>query len=174
MIMACRSRGTSLSGIRGIMQEMHHGRFLRKNLGYLLDADARARSIGAVVSQNTKPISSFGSFPGLFGGRVPSVAKIRACYLAECTRLKYTKLMWITSLTGDVLCSDHTFWATKHVRHKQKALYSALFGVMNEHGQVRLECYVLCVCGANETTFPKPYSSSTFLPTDPLLGVHKK
>ena len=42
---------------------------------------------------------------------------------------------------GKVMCSDHTFWACTHVREEHKMLYSALFGIMNEHAEVLFWCF---------------------------------
>ena len=134
LIVESKAGGLSLSAIHGMVRRMYTICHARKWMSYLVDLNERSTgTVEGVFSQ--RPPLFFGNF-GDHGERAPSLSKIRKCYLADCERRRETMLKYISSLKGEGLCSDHTFWAAKHVRVEHKKLYSALFAIMNEYGQV--------------------------------------
>jgi len=138
-LMAARAQGVSISGCHAMFKERYTGTFLERKICYLRDAKKRESEINTKLDGCPAPVD-FGLYEEDYGGRFVSQSKTREVLLAEYRREKETMLAYITSLTGNVLCSDHTFWAAKHVRDNNNVdknkLFSALFGVMNEYGQV--------------------------------------
>jgi hypothetical protein len=139
LIKASLARGTSIQSCQAVLREVHTGNYIDRQKAYLRDAEFRETSIEGRLSREVI-IEPFGEFSCEYGGRIPTKAKIKEVYLADFRRRKNTMLMWITSLTGQILCSDHTFWAAKNVRENHVKLFEAFFGVMNDCGQVNQKC----------------------------------
>lgn len=135
-IMESRHEGMSISAIQRMVRNMHKSCFTRKHETYLLSYTERAASIAGLGMAAAEKFGSFGSH----GERTPTRAMIRQCYLSECARERHTQLQFISSLKGEVLCADHTFWVAKCVAQNHVKLYSALYGIMNEFGQVSVLC----------------------------------
>ncbi len=135
-IMSLRANFTPLERIHQILRELYGGFYLHRHESYLRDACSRHGSIAGKFKSNE--VDRFGSFEETYFGNVPTVDFIRRLYLSEIERHKVTMLAYISSLVGDILRSDHTFYGTKHVRDgsAHTRLYNAIFGIMNEHGQV--------------------------------------
>jgi hypothetical protein len=71
-----------------------------------------------------------------YPGSVPSALSLRNCYVFVMSREKEMKTSYINSLTGNILCADHTFKVAKVPFLDHSRIFKALFSVMNEFGQV--------------------------------------
>ena len=138
-VMALRANFMPLERIHDMFRELYGGFYLNRHETFLRDACSRRASIAGHFE--SKGVDRFGSFEESYFSHVPSLEFIRRLYLCEIERHKVTMLAYICSLVGDVLRSDHTFYGTKHVRDglSHTRLYNAIFGIMNEHGQVLLK-----------------------------------
>lgn len=86
----------------------------------------------------TKTVEDFGEFNDRNGwwGTVPSVnflMNLNKLHLKESTDLK---TRYIASLTGSVLCGDHTFKVAKVPHANFERVFEAMFAILNEFGQV--------------------------------------
>ena len=126
-------RGMSISSIHEHCCEVYNSHHCRKHANYLRHARSYSKSSRRFFSTNE--IEAFETRPLCHS---PSLDFIRKAIIEDRKRSIATELRYITSLTGKVMKSDHTFWATKFCRENHKELYGSLFGIMNEHAEILL------------------------------------
>jgi hypothetical protein len=129
-------RGMSISSIHEHCCEVYNSHHCRKHADYLRHARSYSKTTARFFS--TREIEPFETRPLCDS---PSLEFIRKAIIEDRKRSIATELRYITSLTGKVMKSDHTFWATKFCRENHKELYGSLFGIMNEHAEVLLWCF---------------------------------
>ena len=136
LAVALRPDGVSISTICKAIKDCKGTHYWRCHKSYL-EAAVKFR-IGPLFNKD-EPITPFGSMvatvPFLGEGTLADI------WRKDCARRKELEMMFITSLVGNILCSDHTFWHIKNVRLNHQTLYNALFAIMNEHGQVLYWAY---------------------------------
>jgi len=135
LIVDMRTQGNSVATIESVLRGMYAGRHARQWNSYLLAMYSWRKSVAGNLGQvNTEDFGQFGSH----GERSPSILMIRRCILNYILRLKRTMLQHISSLTGECLKADHTFWTSKAIAYgsTHQRPWSSLHAIMNEYGQI--------------------------------------
>jgi hypothetical protein len=81
---------------------------------YIVASLAKRKELSFVVGRK---IESFGNFDdrGMWDGLVPSLPLLKNVYAELSLADKETKTRYMMSLTGNVLCGDHTFKVCRYL-----------------------------------------------------------
>ena len=120
VIISLALNGNSLAMIHRHVSEIYHSYDTRNHLSYLRHAEYHYFRTAPGLIERSGGFQPE-AYAGVRGGgtcKPPSMAFLRRAIVEDRRRDIVTELRYITSLVGKVMCSDHTFWACKHVREE--------------------------------------------------------
>ncbi|KAI3645112.1 hypothetical protein MP228_011276 [Amoeboaphelidium protococcarum] len=128
--------GQSYRDFRLMISEMQNENFMVSKLAFMTLQSQKLRNDLGLLP--TRGIPNFGEFSddNLWAGSIPSQGFLQNVFQDLSTRNFDMRKSYTASLTGDILCGDHTFAIAAVPSCGGGRLYEAMYTVMNEKSQV--------------------------------------
>jgi hypothetical protein len=136
-------KNQSFSDLRRMISELSHRRYWRQVQSYAefqvsqRKKDETLRNLGLPADPDRK-IEPFGAYDDKMGyrGQIPTVYALKLAFVRKMNESHEFKTRSLMSLTGTILCGDHTFKVAKVPFSGHQRMFEAMYSMMNEHGQV--------------------------------------